>query len=180
MPLKVSRFKFKQNPSVIAGVFLCEKTMLLDECKTSDWPHNLTMRRALPDDEGFYYRLTHEVMFEHIVQTWGDWDADITWQNAQNFAQSSDGWVMLVDGWAAGLIDIMQREADLFIVDLYVLPEHQKQGIGRHVMQCLISLGQPIRLGVLRVNQRAQAFYQRLGFVVERMDERYFYMLLQP
>lgn len=158
--------------------------MFWHDHKPAAWPHQLTMRPALPDDVGFYYRLTHEVMFEHIVQTWGDWDAPLTWQNAQEFAQSISGWVMQIDDWSAGLIDVKHRETELFVVDVYVLPEYQNQGLGKHVMQCLIAYAQtielPIRLAVLQVNQRAQLFYQRLGFVVERKDERYFYMVLSP
>ena len=148
--------------------------------ETTNWPKNLTIRQSQLDDAGFYYRITHEVLFDCVVQTWGAWDEARTWQDAQEFGQSSGGAVILVDGWAAGLIDIKQRESDVFVVDLYILPEYQNQGLGRHVIQSLILLGQPIRLGVLRVNQRAQRFYKNLGFVVESTDDKYFYMVLQP
>ena len=158
--------------------------MFLKAYETTDWPDDLSMRRANPDDAGFYYRLTHEVLFEHVVNTWGNWDADMTWQNAQDFTRSSGSWVMLVNGWSAGLIDVSHREADVFVVDLYVLSEHQNQGLASHVMGCLITYAQPkklpIRLGVLRVNIRAKIFYERLAFLREREDAHYIYMILHP
>jgi GNAT superfamily N-acetyltransferase len=52
---------------------------------------------------------------------------------------------------------------------LFILPEHQGKGIGRKCMLLIMEearqLHLPIRLRVLKVNPRALAFYQRLGFV---------------
>jgi TIR domain/Acetyltransferase (GNAT) family len=52
---------------------------------------------------------------------------------------------------------------------LFLLPEHQGKGIGRKCMLLIMEevrqLRLPIRLRVLKVNPRALAFYQRLGFV---------------
>jgi GNAT superfamily N-acetyltransferase len=52
---------------------------------------------------------------------------------------------------------------------LFLLPEHQGQGIGRRCMLAVMEeargLGLPVRLRVLKVNPRALAFYGRLGFV---------------
>ena len=51
---------------------------------------------------------------------------------------------------------------------LFLLPEYQGQGIGRRCMLLVMEearqLGLPIRLHVMKVNPRALAFYQRLGF----------------
>ncbi|MDP3062545.1 MAG: GNAT family N-acetyltransferase, partial [Chloroflexota bacterium] len=52
---------------------------------------------------------------------------------------------------------------------LFVLPEHQGKGIGHRSMLLIIEearqLGLPVRLRTLKVNPRALAFYQRLGFM---------------
>ncbi|MGL4767085.1 MAG: GNAT family N-acetyltransferase [Formosimonas sp.] len=149
-----------------------------------DWPTQLVLRKAVSDDAGFYYRVTYEVLSAYVVQTWGEWDEKRTWQNAQEFVASEGAWIWLVDGWSAGLIEVQTREAELYVVDVYVLPEYQGQGLARAVMQHVIDYARhsnrSIRLGVLRVNVRAQRFYQRLGFVCEREDEQYFYMVLNP
>ncbi len=51
---------------------------------------------------------------------------------------------------------------------LFLLPEYQSKGIGRECMLRVIEearrLGLPVRLRVLKVNPRALAFYERLGF----------------
>jgi GNAT superfamily N-acetyltransferase len=59
---------------------------------------------------------------------------------------------------------------------LFILPAHQGQGVGRHLVENLIAeaahAGLPIRLRVLRVNP-ARLFYEKLGFVVtESTPER--------
>jgi ribosomal protein S18 acetylase RimI-like enzyme len=52
---------------------------------------------------------------------------------------------------------------------LFVLPAHQGKGIGRRCMSLVmgeeLELGVPVQLHVMKVNPRALAFYQRLGFV---------------
>jgi GNAT superfamily N-acetyltransferase len=56
---------------------------------------------------------------------------------------------------------------------LFLLPEHQGKGIGRRCMWLVMvgarRLGLPVRPRVMKVNPRALAFYQRLGFL--RTDE---------
>ena len=58
----------------------------------------------------------------------------------------------------------------VFVNEIYVLPEHQGQGVGRKCMLMVMergsSLGLPVRLQVMKVNPRAVAFYERLGFTV--------------
>jgi ribosomal protein S18 acetylase RimI-like enzyme len=52
---------------------------------------------------------------------------------------------------------------------LFLLPEHQGKDIGRRCMLLVMEeareLGLPVRLRVMKVNPRALAFYQRLGFM---------------
>lgn len=51
---------------------------------------------------------------------------------------------------------------------LFLLQEHQGKDIGRRCMLLIMEearqLGLPVRLRVMKVNPRALAFYQRLGF----------------
>lgn len=52
---------------------------------------------------------------------------------------------------------------------LFLLPEYQGKDIGRRCMLLIMEeareLGLPVRLRVMKVNPRALAFYQRLGFM---------------
>lgn len=51
---------------------------------------------------------------------------------------------------------------------LFLAPEHQGFGIGARCMALVLDQGAqmnlPVRLNVMKVNPRAMAFYQRLGF----------------
>jgi ribosomal protein S18 acetylase RimI-like enzyme len=57
----------------------------------------------------------------------------------------------------------------LKVNQLFLLPEHQGKEIGRRCMLLIMEearqLRLPVRLRVMKVNPRALAFYQRLGFV---------------
>ncbi len=56
----------------------------------------------------------------------------------------------------------------VYVNQIYLLPKHQGQGVGRRcmllVLEAASKLSLPVRLRVLRVNVRAAAFYGRLGF----------------
>ncbi len=63
----------------------------------------------------------------------------------------------------------MTRQSDfLKIHKLFILPEYQSRGIGEGAMMLIIKDADnsklPVRLRVLKVNPKALAFYQRLGF----------------
>ena len=68
----------------------------------------------------------------------------------------------------------------VFVNQLYLLPEHQGQGIGRECVLVVIaqgnSLGLPVRLQVLKVNARAATFYKRLGFEITDETDTHFLM----
>ena len=63
----------------------------------------------------------------------------------------------------------MERQPDCLRVNqLLVLPEYQGNGIGtaclKHVIEDATKTRLPVRLRVLKVNQRAIGFYRGLGF----------------
>lgn len=67
-----------------------------------------------------------------------------------------------------GIIAISQEPDCLRLNQLFVLPEYHGKGIGRACMMRIIDdanvLGYPVKLRVLKVNNRAIAFFQGLGF----------------
>lgn len=71
------------------------------------------------------------------------------------------------DGITVGFFVVRPFPDHLLLDHLYVLPEHQGQGIGSEVLGRIFadadSQQLPIRLGALR-GSKANAFYQRHGF----------------
>ena|SRR5436309_916958 len=84
--------------------------------------------------------------------------------------------VILCDGQPIGRILVDRTPEFFLLVDIALLPEHQKQGIGTKYLRELLDeskrAGVPVRLQVLK-NNPAQRLYERLGFVKTGEDELY-------
>ncbi|MDR3715073.1 MAG: GNAT family N-acetyltransferase [Puia sp.] len=73
---------------------------------------------------------------------------------------------------AFGYIEVEYRDTEIFLANILIEDAYQGQGLGKAVMRQLIleadgmpgRPGLPVRLEVFRINKRARAFYERLGF----------------
>ena len=142
-------------------------------------PNGLKLRKAHQVDNEFTYQVRRSAFKCYVEQVWG-WDEDS--QRAlhdRRFAEQEYR-VISLDGRDVGVISVAGKPDCLFVNQLYVLPEHQGQGIGRTCMLMVIDegskLGLPVRLQVLKVNPRALAFYERLGFAIMGDTETHFLM----
>jgi ribosomal protein S18 acetylase RimI-like enzyme len=113
-----------------------------------------------------------------VVATWGQWDE--AWQQ-DYFRQHFDCSVRQVihlDDDPIGFLDVAYRADHVFLAAIEIAPEHQCRGFGtsliRDVLGKATELHLPVRLQVLKVNKRARALYERLGFVeTGRTDTHY-------
>ena len=74
---------------------------------------------------------------------------------------------------------IRPSDGDLFLANVYLLPEFQNRGVGSMVVRGLMAeardLGVPLTLNVLRNNPDARRLYERLGLhMVGENEERFF------
>ncbi|MBB5448052.1 MULTISPECIES: GNAT family N-acetyltransferase [unclassified Paraburkholderia] len=87
------------------------------------------------------------------------------------------------DGIQTGFILIRPQEDHWLIDHLYILPEHQRKGIGaavlRDVFKSADAQRMPIRLGALRGSD-SNRFYQRHGFVQTDEAEWDIYYVRHP
>jgi GNAT superfamily N-acetyltransferase len=122
--------------------------------------HNVSLRAATSDDADFARHVTESCMRVYAEQTWGIWDGradlDVAFDKIIQLAGNDIG-LMRVD-----------RGADFWFLDkLYVLPAHQRRGIGGYLLCRLIedakAAGAKLQLTVLEVNP-ARRFYERHGF----------------
>lgn len=139
----------------------------------------ITYRAATLDDEALAYRIMKAAMQTYVERTWGKWDEDE--QLARHRASYSPAThrLILVDGAVSGLLAVEHEPDCLLLAKLYVQPEYRGRGIGTCVLHGVLheaaAVGRRVRLRVLRVNTRAQAFYVRHGFrTVEETPERLF------
>ncbi len=110
----------------------------------------------------------------YVESTWGVWNADEA--RAQITEDITRGRLRIVDvnNRAAGMTRVDKHPTHIDINQVFILPEHQGQGVGTKLIEDVLllsrQLGVPVRLWVLRVNP-AQRLYERLGFrVFEETD----------
>ena len=137
------------------------------------------LRRATQDDEEFAYQAKRTGLREYVARVWG-WDEDRQRELHTRQFQEQDFRVIKVDGKDVGIMSVALESDCVFVNQLYLLPEHQGQGIGRTCMLVAMeqgsSLGLQVRLQVLRVNSRAATFYARLGFEITGKTDTHFLM----
>jgi len=97
---------------------------------------------------------------------------------AQQFEAQRTGWgatfpasrhdLLLLDGRPIGRVWVDWSATECLIVDLALLPEYRRQGIGTQVVEELLAqtdrAGVPARAHVERMNTPSFAFWTRLGF----------------
>jgi GNAT superfamily N-acetyltransferase len=97
---------------------------------------------------------------------------------AQQFAAQRAGWsemfpgsaheLILFRGEPAGRVWVHRTEEDCLVVDIALVPERRRQGIGTEVVQEILAVsdrdGVPTRAHVERTNLPSLAFWSRLGF----------------
>jgi ribosomal protein S18 acetylase RimI-like enzyme len=71
------------------------------------------------------------------------------------------------DGKPCGTVVMSERETIAYVWGLYVLPTHQRRGIGKELMRRICRETKPeteIEIQVLRDSKKAISFYDALGF----------------
>jgi ribosomal protein S18 acetylase RimI-like enzyme len=128
---------------------------------------NLNLRKATVADSEFAYQ-TKKAAFRGYLEKASGWNEEEQRQLHQRRFAEHDFRVIQVSGKDVGIMAMSRQPDCTKLYQMFILPEYQSQGIGEVCMKLLIkeaAVAQlPIRLRVLKVNPRACAFYQRLGF----------------
>ena len=127
----------------------------------------LNLRPAEPGDKEFAYHVKRSAFREYVELVWG-WDEDKQRELHDRRFRPDEFQVITLDGIDIGVLLSVLEPDCVHVHQLYVLPEHQGQGVGRACMLMVIEGGNelnlPVRLRVLKVNPRAAALYERLDF----------------
>ncbi len=128
---------------------------------------SLTLREATPSDSEFAYLVKKAAYREYVEEVWG-WDEDDQRQLHERRFAAQDIRVISLAGTDVGIMAVVVAPNCVKLNQLFLLPAHQGKGVGTECMSLIMDqarrLGLPLRLGVLKVNPRARAFYERLGF----------------
>ncbi len=128
---------------------------------------NYHLRKATQVDSDLTYQIKKSALKEYVEKVWGWTESFQQEYYAENFSPAHM-MIIEVEQEAVGWMRTEIQEDAIYLSDLYLLPSYQNKGIGTQLIRQLQNesraKGKPLRLEVLRVNLRAQAFYQRNGF----------------
>ena len=149
----------------------------------------ITLRRVGPADEAFLFRVyasTRSEELEHVGWTEEQKQAFLL----QQFAAQSAYWgehyagadlrVIEVDGAPAGRFYVHRGSKEIRLVDIALLPEYRRGGVGTRLVEDLLmearGRGLPVTAHV-EVFNPARSLYDRLGF--ETVEDRGVYLFLR-
>lgn len=141
----------------------------------------VTLRPVEPQDEPFLFRVYASTRADEMVVTGWDASQQEAFLRLQFRTQAlaygaqfpdADHRIILDHDRLIGRMLIARTESEIRLVDITLLPEHRRAGIGtfliRNLQREAAAAGQPVRLRVLKTN-RAARLYERLGF--SKIDE---------
>jgi [ribosomal protein S5]-alanine N-acetyltransferase len=139
---------------------------------------DIVIRRAEESDSDFAYQTIERTMKGYALGLWGKWLESEAREHATSDARSGRSQIIELGSERVGVLCVDRLATHHQLDQLYIVPEHQRQGIGAHVLRLVLSeaqaAGLPVRLRVLR-NNPAKGFYERYGFsVVSEAPERFF------
>lgn len=151
------------------------------------WPvledpdQNWSLRAAVVSDAQWIAELRARVLRPDLERL-GRFDPDRVRQRFLSAFDPVITQVVLVRGQEAGSIAVRPDEGSVWIEHFYLGADCQGRGIGSRVLQRELDASQgdrPFRLNVLQ-GSRAQALYERHGFVVESQDAVDVFMVRHP
>lgn len=125
-------------------------------------------RPAFDQDYDFLYQLHIATMKDYVDKTWG-WNDDFQQKIFKEKFEPDKLKIIIFDKKDIGMIAVEDREEDVFLRIIEILPEYQNRGIGKYIVQSLIDKAKNenklVFLYVLKVNP-AQNLYKSLGFEI--------------
>ncbi|TKJ21462.1 MAG: hypothetical protein CEE42_13810 [Promethearchaeota archaeon Loki_b31] len=137
------------------------------------------LRVVTKEDKDFLFNLKKATLKEYIKETWG-W-VEI-WQInyfLENF-HPEDLKIISISGIDIGVLSVIEKEVELFLGLISILPEFQNQGIGSSLIRTILENGKlgnkNVKLQVLKVNLRAKTLYKKMGFKTTAENATHYFM----
>jgi ribosomal protein S18 acetylase RimI-like enzyme len=119
-------------------------------------------------------------MRESITACRGAWDERRERDQFERQLNDGESWIVVLEKRAVGFFTLAASAERIMLNTLCVAPVHQGAGIGTKVLNHLQAQADarrvPLELSVLRVNVRARALYERMGFAVASESEHHVHM----
>ncbi len=150
----------------------------------------ITLRPITPDDMELLLRIYGSTREEELAMV-PDWTEEMKAAFVLHQFSAQHSWyqehyqeaqfdLVLVDGVPAGRLYVHRRNREIRLVDITLLPEFRKGGIGTSLVRDLLAegeaVGKPVTIHVESFNP-AMRLYERLGF--SPIEERTPYLLME-
>lgn len=125
----------------------------------------IVCRTALPEDVAWLTDTFVTVLRTAITEARGFWDEQKERDQFLQQLRLLDTQLILLQGSPVGFFTAWMESDHLFLGTLCVVDECQSRGIGTEAMHFIAKQagGLPVRFSVLKSNQAARRFYERLG-----------------
>lgn len=150
----------------------------------------ITLRPITPDDMELLLRIYRSTREEELAMVL-DWTEEMKAAFVRQQFEAQHVWyrdhyegaqldVILVDGAPAGRLYVHRRPGEIRLVDITLLPDFRKGGLGTSILHDLMAegkeVGKPVTIHV-EIYNPAMRLYERLGFVP--VEERGPYRLMK-
>ena len=137
-------------------------------------------RPAIHSDEPFM-RALHKAAYQDVVaRQFGWWDDEVQYSLFTQKWAPEKFEIIEIEGKPIGCLSVENHPDKVFVAEVQILPEFQGRGIGAELIRAELArarqMQKPVHLQVLQKNERARAFYERLGFTVQGTTNRHFSM----
>ena len=140
----------------------------------------LNIRKAVDADVDFTFAVKEAAFREYVEQVWGWDEVDQRELHEVRFA-SQNAHIIQYQGIEAGYFSTSSTADWVRVYQIFILPEYQRKGLGSACMRLIVSDAsaqeKSVRLQVLKINTRAIAFYERLGFKIVDEDDSHVQMV---
>ena len=130
--------------------------------------------RAMTGDSELIFDIKKRSIKPYVEKMFG-WDEEWQRQFVYKNYRPKDIEFIIAEDHCIGILEVQEDDNEIFLKNILIVDEYQEHGIGTDILKQLIEKAEAsqksIRLEVLAINQRAEAFYKRLGFeVTERTN----------
>jgi len=152
----------------------------------------IAFRAATPDDVPFLRTLYHTTRSDEMqVLPWTDEEKAVFLdmqfsaqkQHYEDFYPDCQFLVIELEGEAIGRLYIDRREDEIEVVDIALLPAYRARGIGRMLLEEILSEGKASNRRVtiyVEHNNPARHLYDRLGFTHVDTNGVYHFLVWKP
>lgn len=142
------------------------------------------LRLAAKSDYDFLYNLLAATLKRYYIEVFGKWDDDVEREYFDESFKENKYQIISCDGDDIGCLVKTTNPEEIFINEIQILPEYQNKGIGSIIITSIIeeseNLDLPIKLEVLKTNEKAIRFYHRLNFCKFGENGSHIFMIRNP